>query len=65
MSADPNSQPAPLQAAAPLDDAALDQLFRGARSYSYFLPKPVDDPTLRRLYELKGRGEDEPSAIIA
>jgi 3-hydroxypropanoate dehydrogenase len=41
---------APLRA--PLDDAALDQLFRNARSYSYFLPKPVDEPTLRRLYEL-------------
>jgi 3-hydroxypropanoate dehydrogenase len=36
----------------PLDDAALDLLFRTARSYSYFLPKPVDDTTLRRLYEL-------------
>lgn len=37
---------------AALDDAALDQLFRTARSYSYFLPRPVDDGTLRRLYEL-------------
>jgi 3-hydroxypropanoate dehydrogenase len=37
---------------APLDGAALDQLFRAARSYSYFLPKPVDDATLRSLYEL-------------
>jgi len=37
---------------APLDDAALDQLFRAARSYSYFLPKPVEDATLRRIYEL-------------
>ena len=50
--ADPNSQTTPLHPAAPLDDTALDQLFRTARSYGYFLPKPVDDATLRRLYEL-------------
>ena len=37
---------------APLGDAALDQLFRSARSYYFFLAKPVDDETLRRLYEL-------------
>ena len=49
---DPSPTPASLHPAAPLDDAALDQLFRTARSYSYFLPKPVDDSTLRRLYEL-------------
>ena len=38
--------------AAPLSDAALDQLFRKARSHSFWLPTPVDDATLRRLYEL-------------
>jgi 3-hydroxypropanoate dehydrogenase len=38
--------------AASLDDAALDQLFRKARTHSYWLAKPVDDDTLRRLYEL-------------
>ncbi len=50
--ANAENQAAPLHPAAPLGDAALDQLFRTARSYSYFLPKPVDDATLRRLYEL-------------
>ena len=35
-----------------LSDEALDQLFRTARSYSYWLKKPVSDDTLRRLYEL-------------
>ena len=38
--------------AAPLTDAALDQLFRSARTHSFWLPKPVSDDTLRRLYEL-------------
>jgi len=37
---------------APLNDAALDQLFRSARTHSFWLPKPVSDDTLRRLYEL-------------
>ena len=35
-----------------LTDEALDQIFRGARTYSYWLNKPVADDTLRRLYEL-------------
>jgi len=38
--------------AAPLGENALDQLFRKARSHSYWLAKPVDDDALRRLYEL-------------
>ena len=37
---------------APLDDRALDQLFRAARSYNKFSDRPVDDDTLRQLYEL-------------
>jgi nitroreductase len=36
----------------PLDAAALDQLFRQARSYNQFTDRPVDDDTLRQLYEL-------------
>ena len=32
--------------------AALDQLFREARSYNQFTDRPVDDATLRQLYEL-------------
>lgn len=35
-----------------LNDAALDQIFRNARSFSYWLDKPVGDHTLRQLYEL-------------
>lgn len=35
-----------------LSEAALDQLFRTARTYNAFLPKPVDDALLRRLYDL-------------
>jgi 3-hydroxypropanoate dehydrogenase len=35
-----------------LADAALDQLFREARTYSAWLDKPVTDDTLQRLYDL-------------
>lgn len=35
-----------------LSDIDLDQLFRQARSHSFWLPKPVNDDTLRKLYEL-------------
>lgn len=35
-----------------LDDAALDTLFREARSYNRWLPEPVPEKTLRALYEL-------------
>jgi 3-hydroxypropanoate dehydrogenase len=35
-----------------LSGEALDQLFRAARSYSFYLPKPVEDATLHQLYEL-------------
>jgi 3-hydroxypropanoate dehydrogenase len=38
--------------AAPLSEDVLDQLFRKARTHSSWLAKPVDDGTLRRLYEL-------------
>lgn len=36
----------------PLDAAALDQLFRRARSYHAFTDRPVDDATVRELYDL-------------
>lgn len=36
----------------PLDDAALDQLFRTARTYNGWLPRPVSDEQLRTLYAL-------------
>jgi 3-hydroxypropanoate dehydrogenase len=36
----------------PLDDAALDTLFRGARSYNRWSPEPLPEKTLHTLYEL-------------
>ena len=36
----------------PLSDAALDQLFRSARTYNGFLEKPVSETELRAIYEL-------------
>lgn len=35
-----------------LDDAALDQLFRTARSRNAWLPRPLPEPAVRELYEL-------------
>lgn len=35
-----------------LNDAALDQLFRQARTVHAFKPEPVSDDTLRQLYDL-------------
>src|ERR1700680_2262501 len=36
----------------PIDDAALDTLFREARTYAKWQPRPVADQTLRDLYDL-------------
>lgn len=36
----------------PLNDAALDQLFRSARTYSRFLPRPIAPETFTALYDL-------------
>lgn len=35
-----------------LDDQALDQLFRTARTYNRFKPDPVSDETIHQLYDL-------------
>ena len=35
-----------------IDDSALDRLFREARTYTTWQRRPVDDATLRDLYEL-------------
>jgi nitroreductase len=35
-----------------LDDDALDQLFRKARTHRAWVPEPVDEATLRQLYDL-------------
>jgi len=40
----------------PISEDALDALFRQARTYSYFLPKPVDDELLKRIYDLAKLG---------
>ncbi len=36
----------------PLDDEALDTIFRKARSYNAWQDRPVDDETLHQLYDL-------------
>ncbi|QOR37308.1 malonic semialdehyde reductase [Billgrantia diversa] len=36
----------------PLDDTALDTVFRQAHTHYGFRPEPVDEATLRRLYDL-------------
>ncbi|PMR77332.1 malonic semialdehyde reductase [Billgrantia endophytica] len=36
----------------PLDDTALDTVFREAHTHYGFRPEPVDEATLRRLYDL-------------
>ncbi len=36
----------------PVDDTALDTLFREARTYTHWQPKPVTDRTIRNLYDL-------------
>lgn len=36
----------------PLDDAALDQLFRTARTYNAYRDEPVGEDTLRAVYDL-------------
>lgn len=40
----------------PLDDAALDQVFRTARSYNGFLDKPVSEAQLHAIWELMKMG---------
>jgi 3-hydroxypropanoate dehydrogenase len=40
----------------PIADDALDVIFRTARTYNAWLPRPVDDDLLRRVYELARLG---------
>ena len=42
--------------AQPLGPEALDVLFRQARTYSAWLPKPVEDDLLRQIYDLAKLG---------
>jgi 3-hydroxypropanoate dehydrogenase len=48
----PQLPPKSAAVAGPLPDAALDQLFRTARSHSAWLDRPVSSETVRELYEL-------------
>ncbi|TAL87770.1 MAG: malonic semialdehyde reductase [Rhodanobacter sp.] len=45
-----------------LSDTALDQLFREARTFNAFLPKPVSDEQLEQLYELAKFGPTSANA---
>lgn len=48
-----------------LNDEALDQLFRKARSYSAWLDTPVNDNTLRQLYDIMKWGPTSANACPA
>lgn len=47
---------APAHAPAPADDDALNLMFMEARTYSAWLPKPVDDALLMRAYDIARMG---------
>jgi 3-hydroxypropanoate dehydrogenase len=49
----------------PLDDQALDQIFRTARSHNAWLDKPVSDETLRQVYDLMKWGPTSANASPA
>src|SRR4051794_40970368 len=42
--------------AAPLDNAALDTIFRTARTYNGYTEEPVTEADIRRIYELVKMG---------
>ncbi|MFZ0270896.1 MAG: malonic semialdehyde reductase [Acidobacteriaceae bacterium] len=52
----PKPSETPTAPKAPLSDAAIDQLFREARTYQAFLPIPVPAELLRQAYELARLG---------
>jgi 3-hydroxypropanoate dehydrogenase len=49
----------------PLDDAALDQLFRTARTYNGYLDKPVTTAQLHRIWELMKFGPTSANMLPA
>lgn len=49
-------QPAMKAAPAVADSTALDLMYRNARTYSNWLPKPMDDALLKQAYELAKMG---------
>jgi 3-hydroxypropanoate dehydrogenase len=51
--------------AAPLDDAALDQLFRTARTFNHYRDAPVGEDTLRALWDLVKMGPTSANQLPA
>ena len=49
----------------PLDDAALDQIFREARTYNGWLDKPVSDDQLRAIWDLTKMGPTSANMLPA
>ena len=49
----------------PLGDAALDQLFRTARTYNGYLDKPVSEVQLRAIWDLMKMGPTSANALPA
>ena len=48
-----------------VSDDALDQVFRKARTYNAWLPKPVSDELLRQLYDTLKWGPTSATIIPA
>lgn len=51
--------------AAPLDDAALDQLFRTARTFNHYRDEPVAEDTLRAIWDLMKMGPTSANQLPA
>ncbi|MBB6506439.1 3-hydroxypropanoate dehydrogenase [Sphingomonas endophytica] len=51
--------------ATPLDDQALDQLFRTARTFNHYRDEPVGDDTLRAIWELVKMGPTSANQLPA
>ncbi|MBS0475508.1 MAG: nitroreductase family protein, partial [Proteobacteria bacterium] len=49
----------------PLDDAALDQLFRTARTYNGYLDKPVSTEQLHAIWDLMKMGPTSANMLPA
>ena len=49
----------------PLDDAALDQLFRSARTFNHYRDEPVGEDTLRAIWDLMKMGPTSANQLPA
>ena len=49
----------------PLSDAALDQLFRKARTYNGYLDRPVERQTIEAIWELMKFGPTSANSLPA